>query len=80
MCVVPSQVNDVVVCLDESLRPAASGVAQQLRRAGRTVELVLENKKLKWAIKVCDDTVTHTICAALLLLAAFSTPCGFLCL
>ncbi|MEW5298478.1 MAG: hypothetical protein WDW36_001596 [Sanguina aurantia] len=45
------QVDDIVVALDESLRPAASGIAMQLRRAGRRVELVLEPKKMKWALK-----------------------------
>lgn len=47
-----AQVEDVVVALDEGLRPAASGVAHKLRRAGRRVELVLEPKKMKWAFKV----------------------------
>uniref|UniRef100_A0A7S0X107 histidine--tRNA ligase n=1 Tax=Chlamydomonas leiostraca TaxID=1034604 RepID=A0A7S0X107_9CHLO len=45
------QVDDVVVALDEALRPAANGVAQGLRRCGRRVELVLESKKMKWAFK-----------------------------
>mmetsp|Transcript_11488 Transcript_11488/g.20342 ORF Transcript_11488/g.20342 Transcript_11488/m.20342 type:complete len:499 (-) Transcript_11488:491-1987(-) len=45
------QVDDVVVALDESLRPAAAGVAQGLRRNGRSVELVMEAKKMKWALK-----------------------------
>lgn len=48
------KVEDVVVALDESLRPAASGIAMKLRSAGRRVELVLEAKKMKWAIKVGD--------------------------
>lgn len=46
--------DDVVFALDESLRPAASGIAMRLRRAGRSVELVLEAKKMKWAIKVWE--------------------------
>lgn len=45
------QVDDVIVALDEGLRPQASGVAYGLRRAGRRVELVLESKKMKWAFK-----------------------------
>lgn len=49
-----TQVDDVVFALDESLRPAASGIAMRLRRAGRSVELVLEAKKMKWAIKVWE--------------------------
>ncbi|GLI62806.1 hypothetical protein VaNZ11_005555 [Volvox africanus] len=47
----PHRVDDVVVPLDTALRPAASGIASRLRRAGRSVDLVLENKKMKWAFK-----------------------------
>lgn len=47
-----TQVDDVIVALDEGLRPAASGVAHGLRRLGRRVELVMEAKKMKWAFKV----------------------------
>ena len=39
--------------MDEALRKEASGVAQQLRKAGRSVDLVLEAKKMKWVFKVC---------------------------
>jgi histidyl-tRNA synthetase len=46
------QVDDLVVAMDEGLREAASGIAQQLRRAGRRVDLVLEAKKMKWVFKV----------------------------
>jgi hypothetical protein len=49
---VNGQVDDVVVPLDGALRPAACGVAAALRAAGRSVDLVLEAKKLKWALKV----------------------------
>ena len=38
--------------MDDQLRPAASGIAMRMRRAGRAVELVLESKKMKWALKV----------------------------
>ncbi len=38
--------------MDESLRPHACTIAQRLRRAGRRVDLVLEDKKMKWAFKV----------------------------
>ncbi|GLC55913.1 hypothetical protein PLESTB_001043600 [Pleodorina starrii] len=47
----PHRVDDVVVPLDASLRPAASGIASRLRRGGRSVDLVLEAKKMKWAFK-----------------------------
>jgi len=46
------QVEDLVVVMDEGLREHASGIAQQLRRAGRRVDLVLESKKMKWVFKV----------------------------
>jgi hypothetical protein len=38
--------------MDESLRPQACAIAQRLRAAGRRVDLVLEDKKMKWAFKV----------------------------
>ena len=41
-----------MVVMDEALRDGASGVAQRLRRAGRSVDLVLEAKKMKWVFKV----------------------------
>ncbi|GFR46803.1 hypothetical protein Agub_g8435 [Astrephomene gubernaculifera] len=47
----PHKVDDVVVPLDTHLRPAAAGLASRLRRAGRSVDLVLEAKKMKWAFK-----------------------------
>ncbi len=43
-----------MLAMDEALRPEASGVAAKLRRAGRSVELVLESKKMKWAFKVWE--------------------------
>ncbi|GAX76659.1 hypothetical protein CEUSTIGMA_g4105.t1 [Chlamydomonas eustigma] len=45
------KVDDLVLAMDESLRPQASGIASKLRKSGRSVELVLENKKMKWAFK-----------------------------
>lgn len=41
----------MVFALDDALKPAAAGVATKLRTAGRKVELVLESKKMKWALK-----------------------------
>ena len=47
------QVQDIVLAMDPELRAAASGIAQRLRRAGRSVDLVLEDsKRMKWAFKV----------------------------
>jgi histidyl-tRNA synthetase len=48
------QVDDVVMVMEEALRPAACGVAARLRNAGRSVDLVLEPKKLKWAFKAAE--------------------------
>lgn len=41
------EVQDVVLCLDEDVRPVACRVASSLRAKGRAVDLVLEGKKLK---------------------------------
>lgn len=49
-----SGVDDVVFAFDESLRPAAMGIAARLRATGRSVDLVLEKKKVKWAFKHAD--------------------------
>lgn len=45
-------VDDVVMAMDEGLRPVACGVAARLRKQGRVVDLVLEPKRMKWAFKV----------------------------
>ena len=44
-------VGDVVFGMGTELRGAAMQVAAKLRSAGRTVDLVLENKKMKWVFK-----------------------------
>ncbi|OUS45890.1 hypothetical protein BE221DRAFT_168897 [Ostreococcus tauri] len=46
--------QDLVFPLSESLRPAAMRVAASLRESGRTVDLVLEDKKAKWAFKQAE--------------------------
>ncbi len=46
--------QDVVVSLGEELRPAAMAVASKLREGGRTVDIILDNKKLKWAFRHAD--------------------------
>ena len=43
--------QDLVVSSDEGLRPAAMSVAQRLRASGRTVDLVLEDKRMKWVFR-----------------------------
>ena len=44
-------VDDVVFGMGTELRGAAMQVAAKLRSAGRTVDLVLEHKKMKWVFK-----------------------------
>lgn len=46
--------QDVVVSLGEELRPVAMTVASKLREGGRTVDIILDNKKLKWAFRHAD--------------------------
>lgn len=48
------KVDDIIFTMDESLRPEASGLAMKLRKQGRSVELVLESKKMKWALKQAE--------------------------
>jgi histidyl-tRNA synthetase len=43
--------DDIVISLSPELRNAAMSVASSLRLAGRAVDLVLEDKRLKWAFK-----------------------------
>jgi histidyl-tRNA synthetase len=44
-------VDDVVIALSPELRNAAMSVATSLRNTGKSVDLVLEDKRLKWAFK-----------------------------
>ena len=53
---ISSRVSDVVFSMDESLRGAAMEVSSKLRGAGRTVDLVLEPKKMKWVFKHAERT------------------------
>ncbi|XP_022846324.1 histidine--tRNA ligase, chloroplastic/mitochondrial [Olea europaea var. sylvestris] len=45
------QVENIVCSLDQDLQGAASAVAAKLREKGQSVDLVLENKPLKWVFK-----------------------------
>ncbi|XP_027065191.1 histidine--tRNA ligase, chloroplastic/mitochondrial-like isoform X2 [Coffea arabica] len=45
------QVENIVCSLDQDLRGAAAAVARILRQRGQSVDLVLENKPLKWVFK-----------------------------
>ena len=51
---ISSGCQDVVISLSEDLRPAAMIVASKLRENGRAVDIILENKKLKWAFRHAD--------------------------
>ena len=44
----------MVMTIDEELRPQACKIAAQLRGAGRSVDFVLEPKKMKWAFKQAE--------------------------
>ncbi|MCH2421349.1 MAG: histidine--tRNA ligase [Candidatus Poseidoniia archaeon] len=46
-----SDIDDTVIPLNSDLRNAAVMVAASLRNSGRTVDLVLEDKKMKWVFK-----------------------------
>ena len=47
-------IDDLVFAFDAEQRSAAASVARQLRAAGRSVELVLEPRRVKWAFKRAD--------------------------
>ena len=46
-----AQVDDLVVAMDEALRPAAVAAAVRLRGAGRSVDLLLEPRKMRAVFK-----------------------------
>ena len=46
-----SGVDDIVLPLNQDLRGVAVKVASSLRSSDRTVDLVLDDKKIKWAFK-----------------------------
>ena len=46
-----SDIDDIVIPLNPDLRHAAVKVASSLRNSDRTVDLVLEDKKMKWVFK-----------------------------
>lgn len=48
----PQRVDDVVFAMEPALHPVACQAATALRGVGRRVDLVLEPKRLKWALKV----------------------------
>lgn len=50
------QVDDLVFAFNADLRPAAIQVAARLRAQGRAVDLVLEDKKIKWALRRANQS------------------------
>ena len=52
----PSGNEDIVIPLDKALRPAAMAVASRLRASGRSVDLVLDDKRMKWAFRHAERT------------------------
>lgn len=48
------QVDDLVCPFNEALRGPAMQIAGRLREQGRVVDLVLEEKKIKWIFKHAD--------------------------
>ena len=52
----PSGNQDIVIAIDENLRSAAMSVASKLRASGRLVDLVLEDKRMKWAFRHAERT------------------------
>ena len=48
--------QDLVYAGEAALRPAAMSVAQRLRQSGRSVDLMLEEKRLKWAFRHAERT------------------------
>ena len=51
----------MVMAMDEELRPQACAIASQLRSAGRSVDFVLEPKKMKWAFKQAERCVLYLV-------------------
>ena len=52
----PSGNQDIVIAIDDNLRSAAMSVATKLRASGRLVDLVLEDKRMKWAFRHAERT------------------------
>ena len=48
--------DDIVLPLNQDLRDVAVKVASSLRSSDRTVDLVLDDKKIKWAFKHAERT------------------------
>ena len=58
---IPSGNQDIVIAINEDLRSAAMSVATKLRASGRSVDLVLEDKRMKWAFRHAERTGTQRL-------------------
>ena len=56
-----SGVEDVVIALNPNLKNIAVKVASVLRDSDRLVDLVFENKKMKWAFKHAERVGANRI-------------------
>lgn len=56
-----ADVDDVVVAFDEALRPAATMVATKLRKQGRSVDMILEKKKITWCFSYADRVLADRV-------------------
>ena len=57
----PSGVDDIVFAMNEELRRAAMQVANKLRKNGRSVDLILEERKMKWVFKHAERSKAKTL-------------------
>ncbi|GBG87270.1 hypothetical protein CBR_g45330 [Chara braunii] len=61
----PHRVDDVVVAMVEDnadVRVRALSIATKLRRGGRSVDLILENRKMKWVFKHAERLNAKRMC------------------
>lgn len=56
-----SGVDDIVFAMNEDLRGAAMQVANKLRKNGRYVDLILEERKMKWVFKHAERSQAETL-------------------
>ena len=57
----PSGVDDIVFAMNEDLREAAMQVANKLRKNGRSVDLILNKRKMKWVFKHAERSQAKTL-------------------
>ncbi len=56
-----SEIDDIVFAFNEDLRDAAMQVANKLRSNGRSVDLILEERKMKWVFKHAERSKAKTL-------------------